>query len=104
MHDKIVHPETYLCTMERSKGSPDESTLSLPGEGKDLILFNDEVNTFDFVIETLVEVCDHSPEQAEQCAWIAHFKGKCPVKSGDEHSLNPYFNELSSRGLTVSIE
>ncbi len=49
---------------------------------KRLILYNDEVNTFDFVIETLIEVCEHDALQAENCALITHFKGKCPVKNG----------------------
>ena len=47
-----------------------------------LILYNDDFNTFDFVVETLVEVCEHDFMQAENCAWIAHFKGKCAVKKG----------------------
>ncbi len=69
-----------------------------------LILYNDEVNTFDFFIETLIEVCFHEPEQAEQCAMITHFKGKCDVKSGDYHDLKPMSEEMTIRGLTVSIQ
>jgi len=71
---------------------------------KELTLFNDEYNTFDFVIETLIEVCGHDPYQAEQCAWIAHFKGKCPVKEGAFSELKPLFDEMSVRDLTVSID
>ena len=52
------------------------------GQEHELILFNDDVNTFDHVIETLVSVCDHTYEQAEQCAYIVHFSGKCTVKKG----------------------
>ena len=48
-----------------------------------LVLFNDEFNTFDFVIETLIDICGHEPLQAEQCTLITHYKGKCSVKSGD---------------------
>jgi ATP-dependent Clp protease adaptor protein ClpS len=62
------------------------------------------VNSFDYVIESLVEVCDHTFEQAETCAWIAHFKGKCAVKSGSDEELRPYKAELINRKLTVSIE
>ena len=52
------------------------------GFGKELILYNDDVNTFEFVIESLIEVCGHYPEQAEQCALVAHTKGKCVIKTG----------------------
>ena len=47
----------------------------------EIILYNDDVNTFDHVIRTLIEVCEHTPEQAEQCSLIVHYKGKCSVKS-----------------------
>lgn len=69
-----------------------------------LILFNDDVNSFDFVIETLIDVCKHDPVQAEQCAWIAHYKGKCPIKEGSFTELKQMLDEMSTRGLTVSIE
>lgn len=71
---------------------------------KELILFNDDFNTFDFVIETLIDVCGHDPAQAEQCAWITHFNGKCAVKSGTFTDLKPLFDEMSVRDLTVSID
>ena len=71
---------------------------------RELVLFNDETNTFEFVIQTLIEICDHQPEQAEQCALIAHFNGKCSVKSGDYHFIKPLAEEMSIRGLTVAIE
>lgn len=69
-----------------------------------LILFNDEVNTFEFVIETLIEVCEHDPMQAENCAWIAHFKGKCKVKNGSIIDLKPRYEEMTNRRLTVEIK
>lgn len=72
-------------------------------EIKRLILWNDEVNSFDFVIQSLIEVCGHTPEQAETCTWIAHFKGKCPVKSGSFDELKPLYSELTNRKLTVEI-
>ena len=71
---------------------------------KSLILFNDDVNTFDFVIDTLIDVCEHDPLQAENCALIAHFKGKCPVKSGTGKELLPYFTEMTNRKLIVEIK
>ncbi len=70
----------------------------------DLILFNDEINTFEFVIETLIDVCEHDPITAEQCTLIAHFNGKCAVKSGDIEELVPLNKEMTNRGLTVAIK
>ena len=69
----------------------------------EIILYNDDVNTFDFVIDTLVELCEHDPLSAEQCALIVHFNGKCAVKSGDLYELKPIGEEMSLRGLTISI-
>jgi ATP-dependent Clp protease adaptor protein ClpS len=69
-----------------------------------LVLFNDHVNSFDFVIESLVEVCGHNPMQAENCAMIAHYRGKCSVKSGSFSELEPIHNALSNRQLTVEIQ
>ena len=71
---------------------------------KELILFNDEFNTFDFVIDTLIEVCEMESLQAEQVTFIVHYKGKCGVKSGSPAELKPAYNEMINRGLTVSIE
>ncbi len=68
-----------------------------------LILYNDDFNTFDFVIETLIDVCGHDPIKAEQCTLIVHYNGKCPVKSGDIIELAPIGKEMTDRGLTVSI-
>lgn len=68
-----------------------------------LILFNDDVNTFDHVIESLIDVCGHSEEQAEQCALIAHLKGKCPVKSGRKEDLLPRMKSLHDRMLNSII-
>ncbi len=69
-----------------------------------LILHNDDKNTFDFVIENLIEVCNHNELQAEQCAFITHFKGKCDVKKGDVTSLKPMKDKLVSKGLSVTID
>ena len=69
-----------------------------------LWLFNDDVNNFDDVIESLVEVCQHNPLQAEQCAFIAHIKGKCSVKNGTLKELEPQMVALFDRGLTVEIK
>ncbi len=69
-----------------------------------LIVWNDEVNTFDWVIETLVEVCGHTAEQAEQCAFIIHFQGKYAVKQGDYETLNPMREAIINRGINATIE
>jgi ATP-dependent Clp protease adaptor protein ClpS len=69
----------------------------------EIILFNDEVNTFDWVIVSLMEVCQHSAEQAEQCALITHYKGKCGVKSGSWDELKPRCENLLERGLSAEI-
>src|SRR5690349_5638096 len=69
-----------------------------------LILWNDEVNTFDHVIESLVEICDHSPQQAEQCALLIHFKGKCGVKNGDFETLRPLAEAFIDRNINATID
>lgn len=74
------------------------------GLQKSIILYNDEVNTFDFVIEALIKICDHDPIQAEQCTYIVHFNGKCSVKSGSYDQLKPVCSALLDRGLTAEIE
>lgn len=72
--------------------------------GSILVLHNDDVNTFEFVMETLIDVCRHSSNQAEQCAMIAHYKGKCEVLSGELNKLKEIRSELIARGLTATIE
>jgi len=69
----------------------------------EIVLYNDEVNTFDHVIDTLMDVCDHMPEQAEQCAIIVHHKGKCTVKTGDYDDLKPRCSMLLNAGLSAEI-
>jgi len=72
-------------------------------EIKELILYNDDFNSFDFVIETLISVCELDAQQAEQCTLIVHYKGKCAVKSGTHYELKPVYDEMTNRNLTVSI-
>lgn len=69
-----------------------------------LIVWNDEVNTFDWVIETLIEVCKHTPEQAEQCAMFIHTKGKYAVKEGDYENLKPMCDAITERGINATVE
>ena len=69
----------------------------------EIIVYNDDVNTFEHVINTLMEVCDHTAEQAEQCSIIVHYKGKCGVKSGDYSDLKPRCSKLLEAGLSAEI-
>ena len=69
-----------------------------------LIVWNDEVNTFEWVIETLMEVCGHSQEQAEQCAMLIHTKGKYAVKRGSYDELKPQCDAITDRGIGATIE
>lgn len=89
--------------MVREKDKPTLNRDFLADKCKQLILFNDEVNSFDFVIETLVDVCRHDVLQAEQCALIAHYNGKCAVREGSFAELKPLHDEMNKRGLTVAI-
>ncbi len=70
---------------------------------KEIVLHNDDVNTFDHVIETLIHVCDHTPEQAEQCSLIVHYNGKCTVKTGPYKDLKPRCTLLLEAGLSAEI-
>lgn len=69
-----------------------------------LVLYNDEVNTFDWVIESLVSICNHDRTQAEQCSMIVHHNGKCSVKEGNFDKLRPMCEALLDRGLSATIE
>jgi ATP-dependent Clp protease adaptor protein ClpS len=69
----------------------------------DLIVFNDDVNTFDHVIETLIKVCKHTKEQAEQCTLLIHYKGKCAVKSGTFDFLKPMREAICEAGIDARI-
>ena len=68
-----------------------------------IVLHNDEVNTFDFVINSLISVCEHTEEQEEQCTWLVHFKGKCTVKTGELKELKPRCSKLLSLGLSAEL-
>lgn len=88
----------------QEKNQQDFSTEEQNDVTRTLVLFNDDFNAFDYVIRSLVEVCEHDEMQAENCALIAHYKGKCPVKSGSFEELKPRKEELLRRKLTVEIQ
>lgn len=69
----------------------------------EIVLYNDDVNTFDHVIETLIYACDHTSEQAEQCSLLVHYKGKCTVKTGLYDDLKPRCSMLLEAGLNAEI-
>ena len=94
----LNNPKTY----EREDADMDVLTDS--EEPYSLIVWNDEVNTFEWVIETLMEVCGHSQEQAEQCAMIIHTKGKYSVKRGSYDDLKPQCDAITDRGIGATIE
>jgi ATP-dependent Clp protease adaptor protein ClpS len=70
---------------------------------KDLVVFNDDINTFDHVINTLIKVCNHTPEQAEQCTLIIHYRGKCAVKKGSLNNLKPMRQAICDAGINAEI-
>ncbi len=69
----------------------------------EIVLYNDNVNTFDHVINTLIKVCEHTAEQAEQCSLIVHYNGKCTVKTGEYKELKPQCTQLLEAGLSAEI-
>ncbi|NTS41457.1 ATP-dependent Clp protease adaptor ClpS [Flavisolibacter sp. BT320] len=98
----------YLCPVNNPSTDSDvlvetavETKTANPYQ---LIVWNDDVNTFEWVIETLVEVCGHTYEQAEQCAYIIHFNGKYAVKEGEYEDLRPKCDAILDRGISATIE
>lgn len=87
-----------------TKEKKDSQDQTMSQQEHHLILFNDEVNTFDHVIHSLVEVCGHTKEQAEQCAIITHYKGKCSIMGGSVSELLSMKNMLNHRGLSAEID
>lgn len=74
------------------------------GASHHLIIWNDDVNTFDNVEQALVDICHHSPEQAAQCALLIHFKGKYAVKQGSFEILRPMCESLIDRGINATVD
>ena len=84
--------------------SEDYNVLTEVAPNYNLIVWNDEVNTFEWVIETLIEICGHSQEQAEQCAMLIHTKGKYAVKNGSYDDLKPQCDAITERQIGATIE
>jgi ATP-dependent Clp protease adaptor protein ClpS len=90
-----------MVTIEKTKRQT--SVLEAVAINNEIVLYNDDVNTFDHVIDTLIKVCDHTSEQAEQCAILVHYKGKCTVKTGSFDELKPQCTHLLEAGLSAEI-
>src|ERR1700743_2558134 len=91
-------------TSAKEESMPDMLTEEAIDHPFSLIVWNDEVNTFEWVIETLIEICGHSQEQAEQCAMIIHTKGKYAVKRGSYDELKPQCDAITERGIGATVE
>ena len=96
-----------MATTKTSFETDNELDVDLLTDHEDpchLIVWNDDVNTFEWVIETLIEVCGHTPEQAEQCSYLIHYKGKCAVKHGEYDELKPMCDAITERGIGATVE
>ena len=87
----------------KEKIQEDVDVLEQETHKYEIVLHNDDVNTFDFVIDSLISVCEHTLEQAEQCAILVHYKGKCVVKSGEINDLKPRCTVLLNAGLSAEV-
>jgi ATP-dependent Clp protease adaptor protein ClpS len=92
----LANPYTQL--------SEEMDTLTATETGYQLVVWNDEVNTFEWVIKTLIDVCGHTEDQAEQCSLLIHFKGKYAVKEGGYDMLKPMREAITDRGISATIE
>jgi ATP-dependent Clp protease adaptor protein ClpS len=90
-----------MSSKEKIQEQQDADTLESPLN--EIVLYNDDVNTFDHVIDTLIYVCEHTPEQAEQCSLLVHYKGQCTVKTGEYSKLEPQCSQLLQAGLSAEI-
>ena len=90
-----------MSTIEKIQDELDVLTQEI--KEYEIILYNDDVHTFDFVIDSLINVCEHTPEQAEQCTTLVHYKGKCSVKTGEFKELKPKCSKLLDLGLSAEI-
>lgn len=93
----------HLIMSTKEKIQEEVDLLVKEDKNNEIILYNDEVNTFDHVINTLIDACEHTPHQAEQCSLIVHYKGKCTVKTGSYDDLKPRCSKLLQAGLSAEI-
>lgn len=93
--------EAFYMTKEKTQESTD--VVEKEVNQHEIILFNDDVHTFDYVIDSLISVCEHTLQQAEQCTYLVHFKGKCAVKTGEFNELKTRCSKLLELGLSAEI-
>jgi ATP-dependent Clp protease adaptor protein ClpS len=99
--------EKYFTNAQRQFDTQQEVLVELEEQEvaeQIIVLYNDDFNSFEFVIESLIEVCGHDVLQAEQCTYLVHYKGKCAVKTGTYEELEPICTSLLERNLTAQIE
>ena len=101
----MVCTEIYKIISSKPKENPEgtEQILVKPNKEYEIILYNDDVNTFDHVIRCLIKICKHTFMQAEQCAYLVHFTGKCSVKTGYLEDLMPLCTALLNEGLSAEV-
>ena len=90
-----------MSSKEKIKEEVD--VLELRANEHQIVLFNDDIHSFDYVIDSLIDVCEHTIEQAEQCTYLVHFKGKCTVKTGELKELKPRCSKLLELGLSAEL-
>lgn len=96
--------EVMNTTEPLTVAAEEADTLVADGNNYQLVVWNDDVNTFQWVIDTLMEVCGHTAEQAEQSAMIIHTKGKYAVKEGSYNTLKPMCDSIIERGINATVE
>ena len=101
----MVCPEIYKIVSTKPQESPEgiEEVLEQEDQEHEIILYNDDVNTFDNVISCLIKICEHTYMQAEQCAYLVHYTGKCAVKTGSLEDLAHRCTALLEEGLSAEI-
>ncbi len=95
---------SYTNAATKTGEEMDVDVLTSFEKSYQIVVWNDEVNTFEWVIETLIEVCKHSTEQAEQCAMLIHTKGKYGVQQGSYDDLKPKVDAITERGISATLE
>lgn len=101
---KSLGMNIYGQGKEKIQEDFDVDVLELASATSRLVVWNDDVNTFDWVIDSLVDICDHTVEQATQCAYIVHYNGKSEAKKGDYDTLEPMCTALLDRGISATID
>lgn len=90
-----------MSTKEKIQEQHKVDTLEKPNN--EIVVYNDDYNTFDHVIDTLIKACKHTPEQAEQCTILVHYKGQCTVKTGELKDLKPICSSILEAGINAEI-